>query len=197
MMEKETDRMIRSASRTWSLSIVAILVCLGSMLANGGCATTAPSGASNAPTSIGVVNPQRILSETTVGQHVTEQLNSFMKDRQMLLELEQRELRKLEDELVSQGTVLSPEARKRREDKFRRRMIAYQQKVADLNREVQEKQKELLDEFRAHVKRVVASLAQTRGLLVVLEYGPGTSTLYHQPQLDLTEQVIQAMNQTP
>lgn len=195
----ETDLMIRAVMfRGWGARILGVLLLCGSLIGTSGCATPTSSGASTASaTMIGVVNPQRVLNETTAGQHVTEQLNSFMKDRQMLLELEQRELRKLEDELVSQGTVLSPEARKQREDKFRRRMIAYQQKVADLNREVQEKQKELLDGFRAHVKRVVASLAQTHGLMVVLEYGPGTSTLYHQPQLDITDQVIQAMNRTP
>ena len=69
-------------------------------------------------------------------------------------------------------------------------MIQYQQKVADLNQEVQERQKELLDAFRLSVEEVVAEIAGTQNLMLVVEYGKGTSTLYYQPKLDITDDVI-------
>ncbi|MEJ2231141.1 MAG: OmpH family outer membrane protein [Nitrospirales bacterium] len=52
---------------------------------------------------IGVVDPQRILQETIKGQRLSDTLNAFMKDRQALVELEQKELRKLEEELMAQS----------------------------------------------------------------------------------------------
>ena len=113
-----------------------------------------------------------------------------MRDRQALVELEQKELRRLENEIVAQGSVLSQSARKQREEQFRRRMVQYQQKVADLNREVQEKQKELLDRFRRTVEVIVSEIAAKKQLIMVVEYGAGTSTLYHQPSLDITDVVI-------
>ena len=158
------------------------------------------SGCSSTPASVdtdalmGVVNFQRVLQETDAGKQVTESLNSFMKDRQALVELEQKELRRLENEIVAQGSVLSQSARKQREEQFRRRMVQYQQKVADLNREVQEKQKELLDRFRGKVEGIVSEIATTKGLLMVVEYGEGTTTLYHQPSLDITDVIIEELD---
>jgi outer membrane protein len=144
---------------------------------------------------IGVVDPQRILQETVKGQQLSDNLNSFMKDRQALVELEQKELRNLEDALRAQRTVLSQSARELKEEQFRQKMAAYQQKVADLNGEVQEKQLELQSTFRREVGEVVAEIASDRNLGLVLEHGPSSGTLFYQESWDITTDVIQAMNQ--
>ena len=158
-----------------------------------GCTSVGSPNPSDLP--IGVVDPQRILQETVKGQRLSDTLNAFMKDRQALVELEQKELRKLEGELMAQSTVLSQEARQRKEEQFRQKMAEYQQKVADLNREVQEKQRELQNEFRRHVQKVVSEIAGRRGLGLVLEEGANSGTLFYRPGLDISTDIIQAMNQ--
>jgi len=174
--------MRKAGSLVWILSL-SVLVTWGS-----GCSSTSAPIEEVGP--IGVLDFQRILDQTNAGKKVTETLNNFMKDRQALVELDQRELRRLENEILAQGSILSESARKQREETFRRRMIQYQQKVADLNQEVQERQKELLDAFRLSVEEVVAEIANTQNLMLVVEYGKGTSTLYYQPKLDITDDVI-------
>jgi outer membrane protein len=134
------------------------------------------------------------LQETVKGKRLSDTLNAFMKDRQALVELEQKELRKLESELMAQSTVLSQEARDRKEERFRQKMAGYQQKVAELNREVQEKQQELQNEFRRQVQKVVSEIADRRGLELVLEQGVNSGTLFYQPGLDISADVIQTMN---
>ncbi len=143
---------------------------------------------------IGVVDPQRILQETVKGQRLSDNLKAFMKDRQALVELEQKELRNLEDELRAQMTILSQSARKLKEEQFRQKMAAYQQKVADLNREVQEKQRELQSEFRREVGEVVGQIASDRNLGLVLEHGPNSGTLFYQESWDISTDVIQVLN---
>ena len=157
-----------------------------------GCASVGQSNPSDLP--IGVVDPQRILQETVKGQQLSDTLNAFMNDRQTLVELEQKELRKLESELMAQSTVLSQEARDRKEEQFRQKMAEYQQKVADLNREVQEKQRELQNEFRRQVQKVVSKIAERRGLGLVLEHGNNSGTLFYQTNLDISADIIQALN---
>lgn len=157
-----------------------------------GCAPLGPNNPSDLP--VGVVDPQRILAETVKGKRLSDALNAFMKDRQTLVELEQKELRKLESELMAQSTVLSQEARDRKEEQFREKMAGYQQKVADLNREVQEKQRELQNEFRLQVQKVVTEVAGQRGLGLVLEYGVNSGTLFYQAGLDISTDVIQALD---
>ena len=147
------------------------------------------------PYLVGVVDPQRILQETTQGRQLTDTLNAFMKDRQLLVELEQKELRDLEEELRAQRTVLSRSAREMKEEQFRQKMGAYQQKIADLNREVQDKQQELQNEFRRKVRAVVSEIANDKKLGLVLEHGANSGTLFHQESWDISEDVIQSLNQ--
>ena len=144
---------------------------------------------------IGVVDTQWLLKESKLGRQANESLSKFMKDRQALIELEQKELRDLESQLMRQESILSPSAKQQREEQFRRRAMEYQQKVSDLNREVQEKQAQLFAEFRDEVDKVVADLSTRLGLVLVLEKGPSTSTRYFDNSLDLSQKVLDAMNQ--
>ena len=143
---------------------------------------------------IAVVDFQRVLEETIAGEQLKETFDSFMKDRQVLLELEQKEIQKIRNDLVNQGSVLSDSARQQREEQFQRRVRDYQVKEAALSRELQEKQQELMEDFRSDVKQVVSRIAQDRNLGLVVQHGKGTSTLYHREQFDISDEVIQEMN---
>lgn len=143
---------------------------------------------------IAVVDFQRVLEETVAGEQLKETFDSFMKDRQVLLELEQKEIQKIRNDLVNQGSVLSDSARQQREEQFQRRVRDYQVKEAALSRELQEKQQELMEDFRSDVKQVVSQIAQDRNLGLVIQRGKGTSTLYHREQFDISDDVIQEMN---
>ena len=191
-MEQQSVRWLscNRFSRKTRTSIV-ILFCLSVLGA--GCAAVNESAQSGL--AIGVVDPQRILQETEKGKQLSEHLNAFMKDRQALVELEQNELRELEDELRAQQTVLSQSARELKENQFRQKMAAYQQKIGELNREVQEKQRELQEEFRRGVGEVVSQIANDRNLGLVLEHGTSSGTLFFQESWDISTDVIQAMNE--
>ena len=143
---------------------------------------------------VGVVDTEWLLKESTLGRKVSETLETFMQNRQALLELEQQELRRMENQLLRQGSVLSPSARREKEEDFRRRMVEYQQKAGDMNREVQAKRAELLDEFRARVDVVVKRIALEHGVALVIEKGQKTSTRYYEPSLDFSPAVKEALD---
>ena len=150
---------------------------------------------SSVPASIAVVDMQWLLSESKMGRHVTENLNQFRDDRQALMVLEQEELRNLENELVRLSGVLSPSARQQKEEQLRQSMVDYQQKVEDMNRELQTKRGDLLDEFRNHVDGVVQQIAQRRGVILVVEKGQNTPTRYYEAGLDLSAAVLKDLDQ--
>ncbi len=145
---------------------------------------------------IGVVDTQWLLKESKIGGQVNETLNQFMKDRQALLELEQQELRNLENDLVRQGSVLSPAAKQQKDEQLRQRMLAYQQKAGNMSREFQTKQAELLGEFRDQVDLVVKQIAQQQGLVLVVEKGENTQTRYYESSMDLSPKVLEVLDQT-
>ena len=102
--------------------------------------STAP--VSRVPSQIGVVDLQRVLLDTEAGRRARDVLSNFMKNRQAVIELEEKELKRMEEDLVKQASVLSAGGRKDREDLLRRRVAEFQQRATEMNREVQDKQKE-------------------------------------------------------
>jgi outer membrane protein len=143
---------------------------------------------------IGVVDPARVLSETSHGKKAKESLGAFSKNRQALIEMDEKELRRMEEDFGRQASVLSPTAKREREEQFRRRVAEYQQKAGEMNREVQEKQKDVLEAFREKVGLIVAKISRRLGLQVVIDKGKGGPTLFSEEGLDITGQVIEEFN---
>jgi len=160
------------------------------LLAVSGCA----AGGAKVEGTIGVVDPTRILNETNTGKKSKDSLNVFSKNRQALIEMDEKELRRMEEDFGRQASVLSPTAKREREEQFRRRVAEYQQKAGEMNREGQEKQKDVLEGFREKVGLVVGKVAKRLGLQVVMDRGKGGPTLYSEEGLDITGQVIDEFN---
>jgi outer membrane protein len=160
------------------------------LLVVSGCA----AGGAKVEGKIGVVDPSRVLSETNAGKKAKESLGAFSKNRQVLIEMDEKELRRMEEDFGRQASVLSPTAKKEREDQFRRRVAEYQQKAGELNREVQEKQKDVLEGFREKVGLVVGKISKRLGLQIIMDKGKGGPTLYSDEGLDITGQVIEEFN---
>ena len=175
--------------RRWikGLALGLSLICL---FALGGCA----GSVAKIDSKVGVINSQRLLNETNAGKRAKDTLASFSKNRQALLEMEERELRRMEEDFVKQASVLSSTAKREREELFRRRMQEYQQKATELNREIQEKQKDVLENFRDKVEVVVGRVSKRLGLQVVVDKSKGGATIYHEPGLDISDQVIEDFN---
>lgn len=155
-----------------------------------GCA----AGGAKVEGTVGVVDPARLLSETSAGKKAKESLGAFSKNRQALIEIEEKELRRMEEDFGRQASVLSAPAKREREELFRRRMAEYQQKAGEMNREVQEKQKDVLEGFREKVELVVGKVSKRLGLQIVMDKGKGGPTLYSEEGLDITGHVIEEFN---
>src|SRR5687768_12787401 len=101
---------------------------------------------------IGLVDPGRVLNDSNAGKKAKGSLTGCCKNRQALIAIEEKELRRMDEECIKQGSVLSPAANNARQQVFRRPTAEYQQKAAQLNREAQERQKDVLEAFRDKVE---------------------------------------------
>ena len=169
------------------LVVFAVAAWAGTM---GGCATTG----TKIEGKIGLMDPARVLNDSNAGKKAKDSLAAFSKNRQALIEIEEKELRRMEEDFIKQASVLSPAAKSEREQVFRRRMAEYQQKAGELNREVQEKQKDVLEAFRDKVEAVAAKIAKRNGLQVIIDKGKGGPAIYGAEELDITNQVIEEFN---
>jgi len=175
-------------------AVIRKVFCTGgllmALLAVSGCA----AGGAKVEGRVGVVDPARVLSDTNAGKKAKDSLSAFAKNRQALIEMEEKELRRMEEDIGRQASVLSATAKREREEQFRRRVAEYQQKAGEMNREVQEKQKDVLEGFREKVGLIVGKVSKRLGLQVVMDKGKGGSTLYSDEGLDITGQVIDEFN---
>jgi outer membrane protein len=128
------------------------------------------------------------------GKKTKDSLSAFSKNRQTLIEMDEKELRRMEEDFGRQASVLSATAKREREEQFRRRMAEYQQKVSEMNREVQEKQRDVLEGFREKVELIVGKVSKRLGLQIVMDKGKGGPTIYSEEGLDITGQVIDEFN---
>ena len=170
----------------WGVLVVVAAVTLAFVL---------PAGA--AELKIGVVEPQKVLDGTKSGKKIKDSLADYVKSRQKIIDMEEEDLKKLEEEVVKQGSVLSAEAKKDKEESFRRKMVEYQRKVSQLNQEVQTKKKEVLDEFNKNLEQVIKGIAEKEKLSLVVEKsdnGAGALVIYYSPSLDLTDRVIKELD---
>ena len=87
------------------------------MAAAGGCA-----GGAKIEGKIGLMDPARVLNDSNAGKKAKDSLTAFSKNRQALIEMEEKELRRMEEDFIKQASVLSPAAKSEREQVFRRRM---------------------------------------------------------------------------
>jgi outer membrane protein len=152
--------------------------------------STVLAGAENIK--IGTIDAQKILDKTKAGKKAKATLEEFVKSRQKIIDLEEQDIKSLEDELAKQGSVLSEEAKKDKQETFQRKMQDYQNKVAELSKEVQNKKKEVLEDFNRTLEEIVKNIAEKEGYSIILDRNTeGGVLVYAKDSLDLTDRVVQ------
>jgi outer membrane protein len=144
---------------------------------------------------IGYIDALKIFDQSKVGKKAKGLLEEFVKSRQKIIDLEETEIKELEDSLAKQDTVLSPEAKKAKQEDLQRKFVAYQKKASDLTREIQEKKADVLNDFHRQLETVVKRVAERDGYALVLDKGSGgpaevSGVLYAKETLAITDKVL-------
>jgi len=140
---------------------------------------------------IGYVDAQKVLDDTKAGKKAKADMEEFVKSRQKIIDIDEADIKQLQDDLARQTAVLSPDARREKEDTLQRKVMEYQKRAAELNKEVQSKKKEVLDNFNKDLEGVVKKVAEQVGYVMILDRNAeGGVLLYAKDSLDLTGAVV-------
>ena len=170
-------------SRVWRLLVGASLAAA--------LATAGPIDEAQAqklpPTVAAVIDYQRILREAAAARSIRGQIEVRRKAYQEEISKEEQRLHEADKEFAKQRSVLSAEA-------FAEKRRAFEQDVAEVQRTVQERRRELdrmsaaaLNEVKEALIEIVTSIADERGFNLVL---PSSEVLFFARSLDLTEEVL-------
>ncbi len=146
------------------------------------------AAAQEVPTAVAVViDYQRILREAAAARSIRAQIEARRQVYQEEVSREEQRLHEEDKEFARQRSVLSPEA-------FAEKRRQFEQDVADVQRLVQERRRELdrlsaaaLNEVKQALIEIVTSLSEERGFNLVL---PSSELLFFARTLDLTEEVL-------
>jgi outer membrane protein len=140
---------------------------------------------------IAYLDAQVILDRTTEGQRAKETMETYRDSRQKIIDLEENEIKKLQDNLARQKDILSPEAKRNKEETLQKKFVAYQRKVSEMTRELESKKKDILEEFNKGLLEVVKHIAEKKGYTMVFDRNSEGGVLLYAPEsLDITEEVI-------
>ena len=134
-----------------------------------------------------VIDYQRILRDAAAAKSIRQQIEARRQSYQEEISKEEKRLHEADKAFAKQRSVLSNEA-------FAEKRRAFEQEVAEVQRLVQDRRRELdgmaaaaLNKVKEALIEIVTSIAEERGFNLVL---PSSEVLFFARSLDLTEEVL-------
>ena len=143
---------------------------------------------------IAYIDVQRVLARSSAGVAAREQLEREKAVMQKEMDSTRVELEKLRDELEKKGAMLTPEARREKQEGFERKRRDAARMMDDYQKELEKKEQILLQKVLQELSGVIEKLGKDKGYYMIVEKR-GASVLYASPDADLTDDVINAYNQ--
>ena len=140
---------------------------------------------------VAVMNQQLVVEQSKAGKRALEELKAYSMTRQKIINADDQELKELQQAI--QDGKLTDSAKQEKQGQFQAKLDAYQRRLADFNREIQQKQREMVAEYMKKVQAAAQAVGERNGYVAIIDKGNETAmkiVLYHQPSLDLTDQVV-------
>jgi outer membrane protein len=148
-------------------------------------------GLSDETFKIAVMDQQVVIEQSKAGKRALEELKGYSMTRQKIINADDQELKELQ-QTIQEGK-LTDSAKQEKQGQFQAKMEAYQRRLADFNREIQQKQREMVAEYSKKVQAAAQAVGEKNGFVAIIDKGIEAAiriVLYHQPALDLTDQVV-------
>lgn len=139
---------------------------------------------------IGFVDVRKVMLESKVGKKNKAEFDKLVKDKETTLGKEEEKLKALQDSLQKDQLMMTEEQRRSRQREFQEKAEAFQKMLRDAKQEVGRKDNEYTAKALEEIRIIVADLAKTMNLSMVLEVSE-SGLLYADKKLDLTAKVME------
>jgi len=142
---------------------------------------------------IGVVDLQRAINETEDGRQAKRRLKKLFDERQETLNESQESLKTQKESLERQQDVLSPDALKKKVEKYQADLAQLQNEYVQFQQELQTKEGELTQVILEKMQAILRRIGQTDDYTLIIEANEG-GVVWVPANLDLTDLLIQRYN---
>ena len=143
---------------------------------------------------IGVVDLIRALNESNSGKEAKKELEGLIKTKQAAIDDKGKEIERLKTDLDKQASVLSPDARKAKEDDLERLLREYQRLVGDAQNDVKKREGEYTGEIVKELRAMIENIGTDEGYTMIIENAEGV-ILFSRKDMDLTDMLIKKFNE--
>ena len=140
---------------------------------------------------VAVMDQQVVIVQSKAGKRALEELKAYSMTRQKIINADDLELKELQQAIQDEKVPVS--VKQEKQGQFQAKMEAYQRRLTDFNREIQQKQREMVAEYSKKVQAAAQVVGEKNGYVAVIDKGSEAAmkiVLYHQPALDVTDQVV-------
>lgn len=145
------------------------------------------AGVSGSSGKLAVVNTDRITSSSAQVQKLLSDASVSANAVGEELKKKQEAYKKASDRYNSQLTITSDDENKKRREEIRKLNDEIEEITFRLNREVKTAQEKAVTPLKERIVKSISEIAKMDGVSVVLS---SENTIYFDPQIDLTDQVI-------
>ena len=144
---------------------------------------------------LGIVDLNRAVNELEQGKKAKIEMESAIKGKQEALDEKGKALEKLKSHLDEQGSVMSAEVRKSKQDELERLVHEYQRDLSDSQNEMQKKESELTRQIIKDVREIINLVAREEKYDLILDKIPAL-VLFADNRLDITDNVIKKFDES-
>ncbi len=155
--------------------------------------TVSGTAVADAALKIGVVNFQQALNSVNEGKTAKSKLEAEFKRKQKQLDIQQKELEALKNDLQQQAAVLSQDKLQAKQQEFQKKFLALRQKAGEYQQEMLKKESELSAKILGRLKTIVDEIGGKEDFTLIVEKS-NDPVLYVKSKDDLTQRVIKIYN---
>jgi len=141
---------------------------------------------------IAVLDTQRALLESAEAQELMDTAQFDLEGDQNRVNALGQEIRTLQEQIQKDAEVMSPTEQRKRQKELEDKQIEYQFLVNKLQKDVQDRRQELLQQMAPKVDAVLQDLIEVEGYDLILQRG---SLLYANSRHDITRKVTEKLNE--
>jgi outer membrane protein len=138
------------------------------------------------------VDVQRAVFEVEDGKAAKEKLEALKNSKQKALDVQQEELKKLQESLVKQSQMMTEDVKQKKEQEFAEKLNALQQSYAMMQKELGEEEMKIQQQIFEKMSVVLEEMGKegSYGQMILRK----DALLWAPPHLDITNEVIRRYN---
>jgi outer membrane protein len=135
---------------------------------------------------IGVIDMDKVLSETAAGKRANEKFEKTRKTKQAELDDKQKELQKAAGDLEKQALALKPDVLKGKQESLQKQFVELQQHYVKLEKDLAAERTTLIQTLLRQASPLISEIAKAEGVNVIFDQN---AVVWIDPAVDLTEKL--------